>query len=67
MSSIASITAEVHIIFGACEVGEFDLLMRYKNTLPHLCDCESFNPFSGGFIISSHIYKGEFPLPPAGI
>jgi hypothetical protein len=25
------------------------------------------NPFSGGFIIASHIYKGEFPLPPAGI
>jgi hypothetical protein len=25
------------------------------------------DPFSGRFIISSHIYKGEFPLPPSGI
>jgi hypothetical protein len=28
---------------------------------------ESFNPFSGGFIIASHIYKGKFPLSLAGI
>jgi hypothetical protein len=28
---------------------------------------DNFNPFSGRFIISSHIYKREFPLPPAGI
>jgi hypothetical protein len=27
----------------------------------------TFNPFSGRFIIASHIYMGEFPLPPAGI
>jgi hypothetical protein len=27
----------------------------------------TINPFSGGFIIASHIYKGEFPLSPAGI
>jgi hypothetical protein len=27
----------------------------------------TFNPFSGRIIIASHIYKGEFPLPPAGI
>jgi hypothetical protein len=26
-----------------------------------------FNPFSGRFIISSHIYKGEVPLPTTGI
>jgi hypothetical protein len=30
-------------------------------------NAHDFNPFSGRFIISSHIYKGEFPLPPAGI
>jgi hypothetical protein len=46
MSSIASITAEVYIIFGACEVGEFDLLLRFKNILPHICDCESFSVIS---------------------
>jgi hypothetical protein len=29
--------------------------------------CWRINPFSGRFLIASHIYMGEFPLPPAGI
>jgi hypothetical protein len=60
-----ALTLQSHGLTAFCT--PFRLLEFEKFPMGNSVGCQGLTPFSGGFIIASHIYKGEFPLPPAGI